>query len=71
MRKILNEILGFMPVSRRRFERLLASLDEVLDTFVAIDAQHSNIEKTILEKLCETKQRNESNDTQENHVEFG
>jgi len=71
MRKLMNRLLGFLPVSRRKFELLLDSLQEVLDAMTAIDAQHSNIEKTILDKLFEETDKTEKKEKDESHIEFG
>ena len=70
MRKILNKLTGFLPVSRRKFDLLLVSLEQVLDAVNTIDAQHSQIERSIIDKLSKIE-NNDARSDEKGHVEFG
>ena len=78
MGKLLSKIFGFVPMSRWKAAKLVRELQVVLEAIQVNDAQHSHIERSIIEqiaKLSEIMQKGTSPQAQsedkKSHPEFG
>jgi len=68
----LSNLFGFLPVSQWKFKKTIIAVEDVLNALMVAEAQHTNIEQGLLEKVMEKQQMNtQESKKEESHVEFG
>jgi len=78
MKKLLNRILGFLPITKWEAAKIIANTNTVLEALQVSDSQHSQMEKTFIEQLTRltdivSKGTPKNTETSDNktHPEFG
>lgn len=56
MRKLIKALVGYMPVSRRKYQEMVVNINTVLDGFLMSEEQHSQNITMIMRDLVNLRQ---------------